>query len=189
VKYLFVHIPKSGGTSIKRILTNDFKTGHIPAKTYWEKGDHHSLVTSFSIVRNPFDRLVSSYFHLKKEDKKLNRVTTKEDTFKSWFHNVFSNYPLTTKHYSWIYTLPQHYWITYKDKIVIENILKIENLDEDVKKFSSKYNLNLPTAIPRLNKTSHSHYSTYYDKEMIKVVEKVYENDLVQFDYKFDTLS
>ena len=50
----FVHVPKTGGTSIIHALKLDNK-GHYTLDKY--------TPNTFTVVRNPFDRLVSHFFY------------------------------------------------------------------------------------------------------------------------------
>ena len=60
-KFIHLHNPKCGGTSIEKALgrQSDITAGHFPASYYdkelWER------YFTFCFVRNPWDRVVSSY--------------------------------------------------------------------------------------------------------------------------------
>jgi hypothetical protein len=66
-KLLFIHIPRTGGTSIEQSFGRprckegiNSLTQHNTLKQYSEKEDINSYFT-FSFVRNPWDRLISWY--------------------------------------------------------------------------------------------------------------------------------
>ena len=63
-KLFFVHVPKNAGTSVREAL--DMKTlGH---RTWKYREDHYPDFVSFAIVRNPWDRFVSSFAYAKMEE-------------------------------------------------------------------------------------------------------------------------
>jgi len=97
----FVHIPKTGGTSVEMALESvgkvcldkkieDFPTPsqHFHAAIYNKlmPGDFYDR--GFVIVRNPFARLISEYRH------KYSREKTKNLDFDAWVKKSFSTYNL-----------------------------------------------------------------------------------------------
>ena len=67
-KIIFVHIPKTGGETITKMLWGvklSLSTGkHLTIEQYREFGNNEDYY-SFSIVRNPYDRALSHYRFLK----------------------------------------------------------------------------------------------------------------------------
>ena len=67
---------------------------------------------------------------------------------------------------------------------MVDEILKMETLSNDLKKFNEKYNLNLV-----INKSSKTNTSTKIcsikdiSKENIKLINEIYELDFKTFDY------
>jgi len=66
-KIIFIHIPRTGGTSVEKYFnfkpSVDWKIKTAQHLTLKEYGDHYELddYFKFSIVRNPWDRLISWY--------------------------------------------------------------------------------------------------------------------------------
>ena len=63
---VFVHIPKTGGNSVRSLLLKNLKGNKVnpPHLTYDQIVNHDpklSEIESFCVVRNPFDRFVSTY--------------------------------------------------------------------------------------------------------------------------------
>ena len=65
---LFIHVPKTGGISVKRALYGDINRGHghVRAITYRTKLGKNTFNNLFklAVVRNTWDRLVSAYHYL-----------------------------------------------------------------------------------------------------------------------------
>src|SRR6185436_7464712 len=110
-KFVFIHIAKSGGTSITKTLANYLKVERDEYRTNSLKfikiadvcGNSTILGESsknafddyyiFSCVRNPFDRLVS-YFHYRKQIRKPPNQLPESLTFGEWVRNN-GHYELT----------------------------------------------------------------------------------------------
>ena len=71
-KLIFIHVPKTGGTFVERKLAklkNKVFGGHsnyIHFKNKIKSIDNYNI---FSIVRNPYDRLISAYFYFIKPER------------------------------------------------------------------------------------------------------------------------
>ena len=72
-KWGFVHIAKTGGTSLEYLLKDIPNTQvlnfHAPLKDLNDVKDYFI----FTIVRNPFEQIMSGYFHMLEEIKKPNK--------------------------------------------------------------------------------------------------------------------
>ena len=196
-KVIFIHIPKNAGTSIRRCFGNSsayHETIYDFKDTF---PDEYSSYRKFAVVRNPYDRMVSWYFHLKKEAEdwvrqlptfpfELSDSLDKEkfdeeftDSFIKWVIDPFK-YPFTKKalpkHANWDLrlTMMQHEWV---DDTV--TILKYENLNEELNKYFGK-EINLS----KQNKSIHMNYLNYYNKYSLDVVYDRYKEDFKKYNYK-----
>ena len=187
-KFIFIHIPKCGGTSIERFFlsqygisndwTREYPLEALPMKVRAEfnigfkQSQHMSLrdftlkkqeeYFSFTFVRNPWDRIMSSYLY----SKRLGY----EFTFKSFF-----NSPVFESHCK-----PQSYFINKN----IDFIGKFEDLQGDFDLVCE--NLGIESKqLPHENKTVHKHYTEWYTDENKKLVQDKYSEDIEAFNYKF----
>lgn len=188
-KCIFIHIPKAGGVSLAMSLFGNLGFGHSEVYKYlvvFNKKDFNEYF-KFTVVRNPWDRLVSAYFFLKeggfnqkdKEwfDKHLSQYQDFEHFVKEWVNesNIFRG----------IHFKPQYEFITINNKIVVDKIYKIENLDEAVVDFNEK--LNRDIKITHKNKTAKrsNGYREYYNETTKEIVNRVYRKDIMLLDYQF----
>lgn len=172
-KYLFVHIPKTGGNAIKK--TKFF----INNCEYF----HHDFITkitqtymkSFCFSRNPYDRLVSAYFYLKKGgmnewDREVGDRINKYKTFKDFCKNI----ELFKED---IHFCPQYKFISNKTIV-----LKYENIDNDYNNFIVSEGFEKEN-LKKVNTSNHHSYLRYYDTESADLIYKAYEKDFKTFRY------
>lgn len=188
--FSYVPVPKAANTSILDTLRKNFEI----KKT--KTGSEYS----FSIVRNPYDRLVSCYtekildpFHRKrdnisKEHEYYNRLILEEgffpkESFKSFVKKVCKiSDRRSDKHFR-----SQHCFLLDKKGRWIPDFLgKFENLEEDFKKICKKMGVSKPPSLPHKRKSKRiDGYRDYYDEETKRLVERRYKKDLELFGYKF----
>ena len=156
-KFIFIHIPKCGGTSIERFIlshhgiSNDWTIQYpleaLPMKVKadfnigFDQQQHASLSDfplekqeeyfSFAFVRNPWDRLLSSYLYFKRSGYDIS-------TFRDFFKSDDCA----------IHCQPQSYFINKN----IDFIGRFENLQEDFNLVCEKLGIE-PKQLPHENKS------------------------------------
>ena len=195
-KFIFTHIPKTGGTSILHLL-NDYFDPPVGRPPNTNQRMHNDLVKDlekcsddyfkFAFVRNPWDRTVSAYHYVWYSDImawwRAGR-RSKPWTFKKWLKSRHFSRPRGRKK-NRCYRGDQLCWVSScEGELLADFIGKFENLQEDFKYVCDK--LGLPKQeLPHKNKSKHKHYTEYYDDETIEIVRKFYKNDIEYFGYEF----
>tara|TARA_Y100000310_G_C20149471_1_gene564018 strand:+ start:13 stop:573 length:561 start_codon:yes stop_codon:yes gene_type:complete len=178
-KIIFIHIPKTAGTSIRSYFKSISRRKKKPRKHATIKEIEYSFPTEyktykkFTVVRNPYDRILSWFFYLK--TKKNSHVQNME--FKEWLNylvEIKKNKIFSTKHITSIIMLSQSFWINNTVEII-----KFENLNEELNKLFNKQ-INLPI----INKSNHKYYLEYYNKESLNIIYDIYKEDFKKFNYK-----
>lgn len=184
-KYVFIHVPKTGGTSITKALKPKRSPRHVPLCKMKRKENGNYF--KFAFVRNPWDRVVSSFFFRQKR-----KWLTKES-----FEDRFGE-PLTFK--NWVkqkeYTTSfanqgnrlylQVNWMKYRcsEKFGMDYIGRFENLQSDFDAICDK--IGIPRKqLKHRNATRHEHYTEYYDDETRDIVGQLCAEDIEYFGYKF----
>ena len=192
---IFIHIPKCAGISVGRSLFGEnFEAGHPTLKRYqiiFGPREFNSYF-KFTFVRNPFDRLVSAFFFLKKggmnpKDKKwAEENLSAHDSFdafvKAWVNpdNIQSG-----RHF-----IPQSEYICLgKNRLGVDFIGYYENLAADFQIISRKLNLNSTLLEMNRGPSRDKDYREYYTDETRAIVAKVYADDLRLLGYTFDNSS
>jgi chondroitin 4-sulfotransferase 11 len=166
----------------------------------------------FTFVRNPWNRLVSQYFFATRFKNGINPFTQKplphQNLYKISFKEFIMNLEEIKMNTDWVgeqaldnapylkklldnkgFSNNCYDWISDENgkMLPMDFIGKFENLEEDYNKLAKLINCPiLPTSLAKLNPSNHKHYTTYYDKDMIQVVNRLFEKDIETFKYKFE---
>ena len=192
-KYLFIHIPKTGGDCLKTNLSIDgdfIDTKHKKIKRLnreFKLDDYFK----FAFVRNPWDRFISAYFYLKEVQSNPNHKWV-QDYWRSNTINddydTFSKFARAGiwKGSRWFHFYPQYDFIVNgRDKdIGIDFIGRFENLQEDFDKVCKHIGLPPQKLIPT-NTSRHKHYTEYYNEDTKKIIGHYYRKDIEYFGHEF----
>ena len=171
-KAVFVHIPKNAGTSIEALFANNsFRIQPSKHADIYEikrkfKNSYNSY-KKFTIIRNPYDKMVSWYFYLKRNLGERYEVLEFNEWIKDPSKFWHIDDPIS-------YLKPQHEWID--DTVVL---IKYENLDKELNQFFNK-----KIELPIINKSKHNHYLEYYNKESLTIIYDRYKEDFKKYNYK-----
>lgn len=192
-KLIFIHIPRTGGTSIERALNgrdwfnvhapSKHLTAHTAKKIYSEYWDRYF---KFTFVRNPWDRMVSMlkygwFYGVKINQGKKISLDDYFDKFKKveyderFFNsNQFSDYnTIEGSIYKNIFGEDMDF------------IGKFENLEEDFSKICLINNIK-NKKIPHIEKShNRKQYHNYYDSRSRSLIEEKYYKDIELFNYEF----
>ncbi|OKY26881.1 hypothetical protein BI291_01660 [Thalassotalea sp. PP2-459] len=191
-KAIFVHIPKCAGVSVCKKLFGNLAGGHTSINEYLVIFEPKNIKNyyKFTFVRNPWDRLVSAYFFLKKGGfgEKDKAWFEKELSMFSSFEQFVTEWVNKENIQKWHHFRPQtHYIIDRHEKVSLDFIGFLENMDDDFQFISNKLNIDAEISIQ--NKSQHNNYMTYYTEKTKKIVEQVYEQDIKTLGYNFDNSS
>jgi hypothetical protein len=210
-KFIYIHIPKAGGTTIESTL---FQYASDSCGTRWAKEnkcyrnkelfniiEEYSNYYTFTFSRNPYSRIVSLYnffeFHNSMSFKCfLNKVCEfidlgTEKIYKERSNNATDlqvnlrkacNYPFNDNGNIGYHILPQSYFVAQKNHINF--IGKMEALQQDFDTVCDKTGIP-KQQLPHKMKSKHKHYTEYYDDETREIVAEKYAKDIDYFGYKF----
>lgn len=177
--YVFIHINKTGGSSIERALKLPFE--HKTAlekiqqigRTEWDRR------LSFAVVRNPWDKVVSHYFYRVRTNQTGmgdGHIDFNEWVMRSYGFNdpVYYDQPKMFQ--------PQVNWLKDSEmKICVKEILRFEQLSDDFSALAKKIGKKVP--LPHVKKTAHSHYKDHYNDSARKIIGRVFQEDIDIFKY------
>ena len=189
-RLIFMHIPKTAGTSIVSLLKELDKDlfvrmGH-PLANEWKqfREEDYRDYRWFTVCRNPYDRLVSAFFYIKnsgqnKNDKLLRDSFGLADVE---FAEFVRNFDLRL-----LQSRPRHFVRQAefiegrKDKI--SSVLRYENLQSDLDTLFSEFGLP-ETRLPYKNRSERSGFSDYYGEAERRKIQQIYQLDFDVFGYE-----
>lgn len=183
-KFIFIHIPKTGGSSVsyalkayanekvqiansrvgrgRGIAVTDSKGAnvkHLHLYGILRLNPEYKNYFSFTIVRNPYDRTMS-YFFWNNGNKPFDR-------------EKFIIFVKKCNDFQFRYVTEPG-----TGKLLVKRILKFEDLNAEIKSLP----ISIP-GLPHLNK-SHNSSGNFYDKELRELVYEKFKKDFELFGYK-----
>lgn len=217
LKLCFIHIPKTGGSTIESMIPDIFPNQNIGILP-WENqtADYNHLFGQnlqhlsfkqiinliphilkdnyfiFTMVRNPYERVVSMIGWYNKRWIRKREISQSEfNSYISGLEDRWINDELR------LHEIQQHRFLD-DDLSQIDYILKLEDFNENKLKELEKaivfknhfihFNFNYqPNKI--LMKSSHKHYLEYFknNKKALSLINKIYYLDFKKFNYPFLT--
>lgn len=194
-KVVFMHVPKTAGSSVRKFAIENkiVIIGHNLRDENYESlfsyKTRRKTSFSFAFVRNPWDRLVSSYFYLQKggrnAEDRLDRDKLFKDDSLSDFRLFVKNGLIKKKFLQQIHFKEQYLWFYNGGNCLVDKIYKFEKLQEAINDICTLNNYT-QYELPHTNTSNHSHYTEYYDDETRKLVSDIYEKDIELFNYSFE---
>jgi len=184
---IFIHVPKTAGSSIARALF-EVESRHVPYFEY-ERANPKKFRTyfKFGFVRNPWDRLVSTFFFLRRgglneldrawADKNLAAYSTFDAFVREWLNeDSIVSFP---------HFLPQSFFVAdARGNVMVDFLGRYESLAADFAEVARR--LGRACTLPLYNKSEHADFADYYNADTRKIVARVYARDIELFNYRFD---
>lgn len=186
-KFIFLHIPKCAGTTIKSIIMpyidehkytiegekvtriGGYQSHQKLTKTLREKYKDYFI---FAFVRNPWAWNLSFYNFKCTREKHYPRLYPTFESFIKAKAN-HKNHQLCE-------------WTHYGDNTqMIDFIGKFENLEEDIKFIANKLKIPIPETTPHYKNSKITNYKAKYTKQMIDIVTKIHHRDIKLLNYTY----
>jgi sulfotransferase famil protein len=209
---IFVHIPKTAGTSVEVVLGMHGDKQDIGIVPYFNQtldqehlyGRDLQHMTAarlkaalnddavfdsyfkFTVVRNPWDRLVSTCAWLDQKWAKGQALVPAE--FDRLVRQMYAAF-LAAKASSAPFLLSAHlspqfpYVLDDELRLLVDFIARYENLPQDWRRICER--LSVDIALPSRMKSHHRPYREYYSDQTREMVAEIYALDASLFDYAF----
>ena len=203
-KAIFFHSGKTAGTAIEHALmphkldisvpdyelfygfdpavsvylqhaTPRFMRSHLEPSTF-------SDYFKFTVVRNPYDRLLSVYHY--QGEMHQSKFGSFDGFVKSLEHIIANPVGANGNHY-----LPQADYAQIDGTTVVDKVLRFEELPDSFEEINAALQLNLK--LERRYPMGHRRWKTkptreYYSDELAEIIARVYKKDFEQFGYARD---
>lgn len=210
-RFLFVHIAKTGGTSVRAALQQlrwsdpwywpmfiCSRFSHLSGHRIGSKLPRHAKIIlakellpseffaslyKFAFVRNPWDLQVSSYHHLRRERPHLLEGHEQFADFLRWKLDPERPYQY---HIDTSIQQQLDYLIDLDGTLLVDFIGRYEQLHDDYQQLSAALGASLPP-LPHKRKatTRRSDYRPYYDDALAEQVADYFKRDIEAFGYRF----
>ena len=190
-KCIFVHVTKAAGTSMALSLFGELPY-HYTAQQYRVIYGRHDFnrFFKFTFVRNPWDRLYSAYCYLNgggwnEQDMQWAKTNLSKVTdFNDFVMNWLSSEKLSAHIHLW----PQSDFICNRRGQPIINYLGyFETIQQDFDLICA--HLRVPhTKLKHTNASKRAGYKDVYSPAAIEKVAQLYQQDIRNFGYSFDSL-
>jgi len=194
-RFLFIHVPKTGGNSIQNVLRNysedrivttgkhqdgverfEVRNDRYPITKHSTLSEYRQVIDQdtfrplykFATIRNPWDMMISCYFSPHRQVDEWNR--------EAFLNLVGQVHPI------------RHY-ISTDDKNDLchemDYVIRFERLNEDFAKVCNR--LGLPgEKLPVRNKSNRKHYTAYYDEALVGLVGMKFHEEIELGHYEFN---
>ena len=213
-KCIFIHTAKCAGSSVGNVVSKfgvKIDSVNRIIDGGFSSNDKYADFFKFSFVRNPWDRIVSSYsmFNSWRRPRWVKNISFSKFTrfaldvdpedisqiellrlWESGFTNekqkeyIEDQYKKSVQNHCAPYFNPFNQLFRKDGTQIPDYIGRFENLQEDFSVICDK--IDIPRQqLPVKNKSKHKHYTEYYDDETKQIVAEKYEKEIEFFGYKF----
>lgn len=210
--FLFVHIAKTGGTSVRSALnklrwqdpmyylmwpchrlsgltghklgTRFPRHSHIIAAKEMLPAEFYDGLFKFAFVRNPWDLQVSSFHHILRERPQYMNGITDFNEFMRWKFNPERPYQY---HIDTSLSLQSDYLVDLHGVKQVNYLGHYESLNEDFSHICKT--VGIPEIeLPHKRKAGDrkKDFRTYYDDDVAEQVAEHFKRDIAMLDYQFD---
>lgn len=184
---IFIHIPKTAGTSVSHQLGIP-TSRHVPAEVYRATNPRKfAIYFKFAFVRNPYDRLVSSYTFLRQggmNDDDARFAKRKVLPFRNFEHFLIEGFARDPEIRDWIHFRPQKGFICdASGRNLLDFTGRFERVREDYTKIAARLGKSPELLVS--NKSDRGGYKEFYSPATTEIVRRYFAEDLAIFGYDF----
>ena len=181
-KFVFISVPKTGSTSIRRRL-GSFEDPppeiyHMSIEDVLKQYPHVKDYFKFAFIRNPYDRIFSTYINLKYDGHHWATELKGKETFREFVLD-FKN----SEYSKYIHLQPQSSCVKIGGNLAVDFLGKFENLQKDFRKVEEILNLE-PEPLIKIRVSSKDKEPKIIDQQIKDIIYDIYHEDFESFGYE-----
>ena len=192
---VFIHVPKAAGTSINEALYGRFM-GHARAAEIarWAPASVKAL-PSFSVTRNPWDRLVSAWRFARAGEgvgDSYRAGMWRPELYQVPEFETFERFVtewLAVRDVTKLDGVFQPQWLFLCDRrrnVIVDHVGRLEDLGPTLDFIRER--TGRAVAIPQANRSGDAvDYRSFYTPDLARLVGEIYAADAEMFGYRFDS--
>lgn len=214
-RFIFFHIPKTGGSSItwnfRHVIDSPADIKNLEVKSGWQRllhidGRQHSSYVNnillcekyksyfkFSFIRNPWDLALSWYLSLSRDDPiGINPENFKKFVFSriQCFNPIINPIKYLNKYRrrnsKAIDRTQLSYISDYRGNVVVDYLAKFEAFEREFRYIADTLNItDYENKKLNVSNLKKVQYRDFYDEESRDLIAKLYSADIKAFGYKF----
>lgn len=143
-KFIYIHIPKAGGSSVGTSLCGTDIIGHYPYYIH-ENIDSEKFASyyKFCFVRHPVDRFVSAYYYLKYSGKGRSDFRLRK-YLGSGINEFIQSGSLKKYCMRIVHFVPQTHFICQGYELKVDEVFKLEDYAKSVEVLMEKLDVEIP---------------------------------------------
>ena len=181
--FIFIHINKTAGTSIGKAIGLPVKD-HLTAREVIARvgRERWDSAFTFTLVRNPWDKVVSHYEYRRKKNK--TGIASRNILFSDWVELTYGDNKDTFYYNNPRSFQPQVDWLKDDEgKISMDFIGKFESINEDFTHIRKAIGIDIK--LPHLNASNRRDFQSYYNDKTRDIVARWFREDIEVFGYRF----
>lgn len=185
---VFVHVPKTGGTTVSRVLISMLRDqpgvfigpaddkSHLNIPQVLETRPEIGKYYKFGFIRNTWERVLSMYMFTMRQMRGHKSSTSNQLSWEPSFRMWLTQGPALIEGR----LLAQTHWVNDLDFIGEQ-----KNLKADFDKVCDHVGLEKRSFPAWSNCTAHRHYTCYYESEDVEYVREMYREEIELFNFKY----
>ncbi|WP_218944270.1 sulfotransferase family 2 domain-containing protein [Marinicella rhabdoformis] len=177
----FIHINKTAGSSIEKALGVPFEHASALEKRRELGQEEWQRRFTFSIVRNPWDKVVSHYAYRVKTNQ--HGMGDGSVSFAQWVDLCFEQKDPFYRDRELMFVSQSDWLCDDEGELLVDKVYRFEELAAAFVDLKSR--LNLESELPHLKPSKRTIYQEYYNDSSQAIVAKHFEKDIKRFGYQF----